>query len=82
MDHALYKKLKVTEFFNQNWTKEDKLNLSPTICEISRRFNGIGSWVIREIISPNRVEERAIVIQKFIGILMVTFPLLFSLFIF
>ena len=66
--YNLFNKIKVEEFLEGNFNKKEKLDKSPNICEIIKRFNDLSLWVREEILSYDKSKQRAIIIKKFIHI--------------
>lgn len=66
MDSSLFKKIKLKEFLNLGWTKEDKKIRSPGILTMINSFNHISNWVSTEIIRFKDMKQRALAIIRFI----------------
>ncbi|KAJ6242916.1 guanine nucleotide exchange factor [Anaeramoeba flamelloides] len=68
MEFDLYQKIKPREFLNQAWTKKNKEQLAPNICNFTKFFNLISNWMANEILSHEKLKNRVNCLGKFITI--------------
>jgi len=58
MEHEYFIKIKPREYLKGGWTKNDK-NISPNLIEIINRYNKFTLWIMKTILEPDRVRQRA-----------------------
>ena len=63
-----YSKIKVTELFNQSWTKRELQHRSPNVLKMIAQFNHLASLVATLIVSEKVLKKRAHVMETFIRI--------------
>ena len=69
VDHDLFREIKLEEFMNKNWTKDDKYEQAPGIMKMIKRFNGLGHWTMETVLLPNEHSERLFCLKKICYIL-------------
>jgi len=60
----LFQAIKAEELFNQAWTKSDKAKTSPQALAFINHSNAISNWLIRTILSFERLEKRVEALKK------------------
>ena len=68
MDIPVFKAIKPEELSCCGWNKKNKLELSPNVVAMTRRFNHVSFWVVREILNATLTKTRADVLSLFIRI--------------
>ncbi|KAJ7337229.1 RasGEF [Desmophyllum pertusum] len=68
LDLSVFKSIHPDELSGCGWTKKQKLELAPNVVGLTKRFNHVSFWVIREILNANRTKIRAAVLTHFIKI--------------
>ncbi|KAJ3442599.1 guanine nucleotide exchange factor [Anaeramoeba flamelloides] len=58
-EFEIFKSIQSREFLNQNWTKKNKLVLSPNILKMTKFFNSISNWLANEALSIENLKNRA-----------------------
>lgn len=69
IDLEIFKKIRTAELMGNAWMKKDKFTIAPNVVEITRRFNHLSLWVVREILKPQtKPSGRLDVLKLFIKI--------------
>lgn len=55
-------------FLGQAWTKKDREQRSPYICELTAHFNHVSTWVQSEILTVANVKQSARVAARFLDL--------------
>ncbi|KAJ6252116.1 guanine nucleotide exchange factor [Anaeramoeba flamelloides] len=67
-EFEIFKSIQSREFLNQNWTKKNKLVLSPNILKLTKFFNSISNWFANEALSIENLKNRAQYLTALISI--------------
>ena len=65
---SLFQKIQPSEFYDCNWTKPNKKEISPNISNISKYFNTISDWIISQVLLESSAENRAKLLELLIEI--------------
>src|SRR5690606_32119598 len=65
---STYSKIKMTELFNQSWTKKELQHRSPNVLKMISEFNKLASWVATCVVSEPTVKKRSHVLEALIKI--------------
>lgn len=68
VENALFRAVQPHELLDVNWNKKDKEQKSPNVLAMIRFSNHVISWMSSEIVSPEDVRERGIVLNRFIAV--------------
>lgn len=68
LDLAAFKLIHPDELSGCGWTKKLKYEFAPNVVTLTKRFNHVSFWVVREILNANRPKIRAAVLTHFIKI--------------
>ncbi|XP_032228030.2 ras-specific guanine nucleotide-releasing factor RalGPS2 [Nematostella vectensis] len=68
MDLAVFKSIQPEEFSSCGWTKKNKSVQSPNVVALTKRFNHVSFWVVREILNAKKLKTRVAVMSHFIRI--------------
>lgn len=64
----IFKNIKMTEFLNNNWLKENKHTVAPSLTNLSEHFNKVVGWVASLVITANSTKEQVRVYNKFLRV--------------
>jgi len=67
-EFAIFKAIRIEEFFDFNLNSETKKIKSPNIYSLIRQFNQVGNWVALEILQTKKTTDQANAIRRFIYI--------------
>lgn len=68
MDIPVFKAIKPEELSCCGWNKKNKLELSPNVVAMTRRFNHVSFWAVKEILDATFTKRRADVLSLFIRV--------------
>jgi len=68
IDHNLFKKVKIKELMNQNWTKPNKEDLCINLRTFVQHFNQVSTWFQSAILAGTSVKKRALIIEKLVKV--------------
>ncbi|XP_028394917.1 ras-specific guanine nucleotide-releasing factor RalGPS1-like [Dendronephthya gigantea] len=68
MDIPVFKAIKPEELSSCGWNKKNKLELSPNVVAMTKRFNHVSFWAVREILKATLTKTRADVLSLFIRV--------------
>lgn len=67
-EFELFKDIELKDFLGGAWTKKDKYERCPHLCEFLDHFNAVTNWVVSTIVNEPDVSKRAALIVKFIEV--------------
>uniref|UniRef100_A0A9J7YPG0 Ral GEF with PH domain and SH3 binding motif 1 n=2 Tax=Cyprinus carpio TaxID=7962 RepID=A0A9J7YPG0_CYPCA len=68
MDAPVFKAIQPEELVTCGWNKKEKHSLAPNVVAITRRFNQVSFWLVREILTAQTLKIRAEILSHFIKI--------------
>ncbi|XP_026102053.1 ras-specific guanine nucleotide-releasing factor RalGPS1-like [Carassius auratus] len=68
MDAPVFKAIQPEELSSCGWNKKEKHSLAPNVVSITRRFNQVSFWLVREILIAQTLKIRAEILSHFIKI--------------
>ncbi|XP_046844182.1 ras-specific guanine nucleotide-releasing factor RalGPS2-like [Xenia sp. Carnegie-2017] len=68
MDIPVFKAIKPEELSSCGWNKKNKRELSPNVVEMTKRFNHVSFWAVKEILNASFTKTRAEVLSLFIRV--------------
>lgn len=68
MDIPVFKAIMPEELSCCGWNKKSKLKLSPNVVAMTKRFNHVSFWAVREILNAKSTKKRADVLSLFIKV--------------
>jgi son of sevenless len=67
-ENALFRQVQPHELLDVSWTKKDKETKSPNVLAMIRFSNQVISWISSEIVMPEELRERGVVLNRFIAV--------------
>lgn len=67
-EFELFKDIELKDFLGGAWTKKDKYERCPRLCEFLDHFNSTTNWVVSSILNEPDINARASLISKFISV--------------
>ena len=58
VDHHLFRAIQPGELLHMNWTKSNKELTSPNILRMIKQFNSVGQWVITQLLSAHKANQK------------------------
>ncbi|XP_065107247.1 ras-specific guanine nucleotide-releasing factor RalGPS1 isoform X1 [Paramisgurnus dabryanus] len=68
MDAPVFKAIQPEELASCGWNKKEKHSLAPNVVAITRRFNQVSFWLVREILTAQTLKIRAEILSHFVKI--------------
>lgn len=68
IDQKYFKMIEPREFIDSNWTKKEKLELSPNICKLAQWTSNASLWMASEILSVTDITKRTLTLAQIIQI--------------
>lgn len=68
MDIPVFKAIMPEELSCCGWNQKSKLELSPYVVAMTKRFNHVSFWVVREILNAKSTKRRADILSLFIKV--------------
>ncbi|BFU23834.1 Ras guanine nucleotide exchange factor, putative [Entamoeba histolytica HM-3:IMSS] len=65
---TLFTGIEMKDFLGSAWTKKDKYERCPRLCEFLEHFNAVTNWVSYSILQESDINARANLISKFIDV--------------
>lgn len=67
-EFGIYKRLKPSELMNKQWSSKRSAQLAPNITKITAHFNGMGNWIVMQVLAYDDVRERATALKRAINV--------------
>ncbi|XP_030631240.1 ras-specific guanine nucleotide-releasing factor RalGPS1 isoform X3 [Chanos chanos] len=68
MDAPVFKAIQPEELASCGWNRKEKHILAPNVVAFTRRFNQVGFWLVREILTAQTLKIRAEILGHFVKI--------------
>ena len=65
----IIKSIPASEFIGTGWSKVDKWTKTPNIVKLTEHFNTVSAYIVSSIINSNKIDQRVLLIEKWIYIL-------------
>ncbi|XP_022252536.1 ras-specific guanine nucleotide-releasing factor RalGPS1-like [Limulus polyphemus] len=68
LDLPVFKAMQPEELTSCGWNKKDKLTVAPNVLGLTRRFNHVSFWTVKEILNGQTAKQRGEIVAYFIKI--------------